>query len=215
MMFSATMPPPIERIAQQFMRDPVRIDIIPDGEAAHGISHRLYVVEADNKGLPARPARPGARQHAGLHPPQDRRRVALRGAEARGTSGRAHPLRPITGPAVDALKGFREGEHRILVATDIAGRGIDIPGVGHVINFDMPGDVEDYVHRAGRTARGSANGIVSTIATWMDLPMVKEIEETLGENLPRCTVPGVAPYVEMKPRVALGARRSTLKVKRR
>ena len=101
------------------------------------------------------------------------------------------------------------------MATDIAARGLDIPRVGHIINFDMPETVEDYIHRAGRTARGNATGIVSTIATWKDKMMIKEIESTLGEDLPRCTVPGVEPYVEMKPRVSLGARKSTLKVKRR
>jgi len=102
-----------------------------------------------------------------------------------------------------ALQGFREGEHRILVATDIAARGIDVPRIRHIINFDMPETVEDYIHRAGRTARGALLGIVSSIATWQDKPTVKEIEATLGEELPRCTVPGVPPYVEMKPKVTM------------
>jgi ATP-dependent RNA helicase RhlE len=97
---------------------------------------------------------------------------------------------------VQALDQFRAGSHRILVATDIAGRGIDVPGIAHVINFDIPESVEDYVHRAGRTARASAEGIVSTIVTWQDLPMVKKIEETLGQGIPRCSVPGVEPWVE-------------------
>ena len=79
----------------------------------------------------------------------------------------------------------------------------------------MPETVEDYIHRAGRTARGNATGIVSTIGTWMDKAIIREIETTLGEDLPRCTVPGVSPYVEMKPRVTLGNRRGIQKVKRR
>jgi len=112
------------------------------------------------------------------------------------------------------LQGFREGEHRILVATDIAARGIDIPRVGHIINFDMPENVEDYIHRAGRTARGIATGIVSSIGSWMDKQLIKEIESTLGEEIPRCTLPGVEPYVEMRPKVSM-SRRGTLKVKRR
>jgi ATP-dependent RNA helicase RhlE len=111
---------------------------------------------------------------------------------------------------VQALQGFRAGEHRILVATDIAARGIDIPRIEHIINFDMPETVEDYIHRAGRTARGSLQGVVSSIATWQDKPTIKEIEATLGEELPRCTAQGVEPYVEMKPKVTMrrgGARR--------
>ena len=101
---------------------------------------------------------------------------------------------------VQALQGFREGQHRILVATDIAARGIDVPGIQHVINFDVPETVEDYIHRAGRTARGRALGIVSTIASWMDKPMIRQIETALGETLPRCTTTGVEPYQEFKPR---------------
>jgi ATP-dependent RNA helicase RhlE len=216
LMFSATMPPPIERISQQFMNDPVRIDITPEGKAAHGISHRLYMVEPDNK---------KACLLALLHQELGSTLVFIRRkSDAEWLSGvllrEGHPVERIhsnlsQGQRTQALQGFREGEHRILVATDIASRGLDIPRVGHIINFEMPETVEDYIHRAGRTARGNATGIVSTIATWIDKMMVKEIESTLGEDLPRCTVPGVAPYVEMKPRVALGARRSTLKVKRR
>jgi len=71
-----------------------------------------------------------------------------------------------------------------------------VPGIEHVINFDIPENVDDYVHRAGRTARGAALGIVSTIASWQDLPMVRQIEEVLGEKIPRCSVPGIEPWVE-------------------
>ena len=99
------------------------------------------------------------------------------------------------------------GRARILVATDIAGRGIDIPGIEHVINFDIPENVEDYVHRAGRTARGRAKGIVATIATWQDLPMVRKIEETLGEKVPRCTVPGVEAWEESEKKATAKRRR--------
>jgi ATP-dependent RNA helicase RhlE len=99
---------------------------------------------------------------------------------------------------VEALENFREGQHRILVATDIAGRGIDVPGITHVINFDMPETVEEYVHRAGRTARADASGIVSTIATWQDLRMAAEIEAAIGQTIPRCSVATVPAWVEAK-----------------
>ena len=82
------------------------------------------------------------------------------------------------------------------MATDIAGRGIDVPGITHVINFDIPENPDDYVHRGGRTARGAALGIESTIATWQDIPMVRQIEAILGEKIPRCTVPGIEPWTE-------------------
>lgn len=216
LMFSATMPPPIERLAQQFMKDPMRIDITPEGKAATGISHRLYLVEPENK---------KACLLALLHQELGSTLVFIRRkSDAEWLQGvlerEGHPVERIhsnlsQGQRVQALQGFRQGEHRILVATDIAARGLDIPRVGHIINFDMPETVEDYIHRAGRTARGNATGIVSTISTWMDKAIIREIETTLGEDLPRCTVPGVSPYVEMKPRVTLGNRRGNQKVKRR
>lgn len=216
LMFSATMPPPIERLAQQFMSDPIRVDITPEGKAAHGISHRLYLVEPENK---------KACLLALLNQELGSTLVFIRRkSDAEWLQGilerEGHPVERIhsnlsQGQRVQALQGFRQGEHRILVATDIAARGLDIPRVGHIINFDMPETVEDYIHRAGRTARGNATGIVSTISAWMDKALIKEIETTLGEDLPRCSVPGVPPYVEVKPRVTLGNRRGIQKVKRR
>ncbi len=216
MMFSATMPPPIERLAQQFMISPVRVDILPEGGAASGISHRLYMVEEDDKKA-CLLALLG--QELGSTLVFIRRKV-----DAEWLSGvlerEGHPVERIhsnlsQGERTQALQGFREGEHRILVATDIAARGIDVPRVGHIINFEMPETVEDYIHRAGRTARGTAKGIVSTIATWMDKPRVKEVEQTLGEEIPRCTVPGVKPYVEMTPRTSMAGGRKNMRVKRR
>ena len=99
---------------------------------------------------------------------------------------------------VAALQGLRQGEHRILIATDIAARGIDIPIIEHIVNFGMPETVEDYVHRAGRTARGSLGGTVSTIATWQDREAIRSVEKAIGQPLPRCVVAGVEPYVERK-----------------
>ena len=199
MMFSATMPNSVEMIANEFMRNPERIDITPEGGAAEGITHRVYLVK-----------------------PEDKRNalVALLDEELGSTlvfvrrkvdaewlyhilTRKGHPVSRnhadrSQGKRVQALDNFRQGEHRILVATDIAGRGIDVPGITHVINFDIPENADDYVHRGGRTARGSALGIVSTIATWQDLPMVQQIEAVLGEKVPRCKVGAVEPWVEME-----------------
>jgi ATP-dependent RNA helicase RhlE len=201
MMYSATMPGPIERLAQRFMNDPVRIDITPVGKAATGIQHRLYLVESKDK---------KACLLALLHQELGSTLVFIRRKMDadwlfRVLQKEGHPVDVIhsdrtQGQRVEALEGFREGEHRILVATDIAARGIDVPGIQHVINFDIPETVEDYVHRGGRTARGTAIGIVSTIASWMDKPRIREIEQTLGQPLPRCSVPGVDAYVEAQPR---------------
>lgn len=199
MMFSATMPPAIEQLANGLMRDPMRVDITPVGRAAVGISHRLYVVAPENK----RPLLLALlQQELGSTLVFTRRKVDAEWLfhilERQGHPvGRIHSDRS-QGGRVQALDDFREGSHRILVATDIAGRGIDVPGITHVINFDIPENVEDYIHRAGRTARVDREGIVSTIATWQDLMMVRTIEQTLGQPLPRCSVPGVEAWVEAK-----------------
>jgi ATP-dependent RNA helicase RhlE len=208
MMFSATMPDSIEMIARDFMRDPKRIDIMPPGGAAEGITHRVYVVkEADKRNC----LLALLDQELGSTLVFTRRKIDAEWLYA-VLDRKGHPVARIhadqsQNKRVDALKTFREGEHRILVATDIAGRGIDIPGIEHVINFDIPENVEDYVHRAGRTARGRAKGIVATIATWQDLPMVRKIEETLGEKVPRCTVPGVEAWEESEKKPATKRRR--------
>jgi ATP-dependent RNA helicase RhlE len=199
MMFSATMPPSVEMIANEFMRDPVRIDITPEGGAAEGITHRVYLVKPEDKRNALLAL---LLEELGSTLVFVRRKVDAEWLyhilERKG-----HPVSRIhadrsQGKRVQALDDFRQGEHRILVATDIAGRGIDVPGITHVINFDIPENVDDYVHRAGRTARGAALGIVSTIATWQDLPMVAQIEAILGEKIPRCTVAGVEAWVEME-----------------
>ncbi len=216
MMFSATMPPPIQRLAERILTDPVRIDILPEGGAAEGIDHRLYLVEPDDKKACLLAL---LNKELGSTLVFIRRKVDAEWL-TRVLVREGHPVERIhsdlsQGQRVEALRGFREGAHRILVATDIAARGIDVPGIQHIVNFNIPDTVEDYIHRAGRTARGTARGIVSTIASWMDKPTVKEIEEALGEEIARCTVPGVEPYVEIKPRTAMGKGRRTLKVKRR
>jgi ATP-dependent RNA helicase RhlE len=216
LMFSATMPPVIDRLAQRFMHDPTIIDITPEGKAAQGISHRLYLVDPEHK---------KALILALLNLELGSTLVFIRRkSDAEWLSGvlerEGHPVERIhsnlsQGQRVQALQGFREGEHRILVATDIAARGIDVPHTSHIINFDMPETVDDYIHRAGRTARGTAAGLVSSIATWMDKPIVRDIEQTIGLEIPRCTIPGVPPYVEHRPARTLGSSRRSLPTRRR
>ena len=197
MMFSATMPPAIEELARTLLSDPERIDIMPEGRTATGLSHRLYVVAVENK----RPClRELLQEELGSTLVFVQRKIDAEWIY-HILHNEGHPVARIhsdrsQGRRVEALENFREGQHRILVATDIAGRGIDVPGITHVINFDMPETVEEYVHRAGRTARVDASGIVSTIATWQELRMVAEIEAAIGQQLPRCSVAGIPAWGE-------------------
>jgi len=208
MMFSATMPDSIEMIARDFMRSPERIDIMPVGSAAEGITHRLYLVKLEDKRAALLAL---LDQELGSTLVFTRRKIDAEWLYS-VLERKGHPVARIhadqsQNKRVSALQTFREGQHRILVATDIAGRGIDIPGIEHIINFDIPENVDDYIHRAGRTARGKALGIVSTIATWQEIPMVRKIEETLGEKIARCSVPGVEAWEEMEKKPSRERRR--------
>ncbi|MCH9650609.1 MAG: DEAD/DEAH box helicase [Deltaproteobacteria bacterium] len=199
LMFSATMPPPIERLAQRFMKEPVRIDVLPAGRAAEGISHRLYMVQPEDRTACLLEL---LQQETGSTLIFIRRKIdaewLCKQLEPAGMQVERIHSNLSQGQRVAALQGLRSGEHRILIATDIAARGIDIPVIEHIINFTLPEKVEDYIHRAGRTARGTADGLVSSIATWQDLPRIREIEKTIEKELPRCVVPGIEPYVERK-----------------
>jgi ATP-dependent RNA helicase RhlE len=95
---------------------------------------------------------------------------------------------------VEALEGFKSGRHEVLVATDIAARGLDIAGVSHVINYDVPENAEDYVHRIGRTGRAQASGDAFTLVTEDDVRDARSIERFIGAAIERKRVDGF-PYV--------------------
>ena len=197
MLFSATMPNPIESLARTILNDPVRIDVLPKGRTAAGMTHRLYIVSVNDK---RKCLLALLDQELGSTLVFARRKVDTEWLYTI-LKRKGHPVERIHSDRSqkgrsDALETFREGEHRILVATGIAGRGIDIPGIQHVIHFDLPETVEDYIHRGGRTARGDAVGLVSSIATFMELAIVTQIERSIGQEIPRCSVPGVPEWVE-------------------
>ncbi len=211
MLFSATMPPPIERLAHQHLRNPVTFDLRPQGTAS-GIKHRLYMVAGEDK---QNCVLEMLRQNKGSTLVFARRKVDAEWL-SRVLSKEGYPVERIHSDLsqqnrVKALEGFREGEHRILVATDIAARGIDVPGIDHIVNYDLPSSVEDYIHRAGRTARGSAEGTVSSIATWRDKGFIRRLESRLGESIPRCEVEGVDAWEE---RESLAERRKRSPLRR-
>jgi ATP-dependent RNA helicase RhlE len=109
---------------------------------------------------------------------------------ARAVRGAGHAAQPLHADRSqsqrrEALEGFRRGRYRILVATDIAARGIDVPDIRRVINYDLPQTVEDYVHRVGRTARAEADGHASSFAAPEEHPQLHAIERHIGRQLPR------------------------------
>ena len=106
-----------------------------------------------------------------------------------GVKTRADPRQPIAGAATAALAGFRSGTYPVLVATDIAARGIDVEALGHVVNFDVPLAPDDYIHRVGRTGRAEMTGEAFTFVSPQEEGELRDIERVLGRRLPRVTVP--------------------------
>ncbi|MBI2345311.1 MAG: DEAD/DEAH box helicase [Deltaproteobacteria bacterium] len=201
MMLSATMPFAVEGLARQYLRDPMRIDVAPPGTLKEGIVHRLYLVDQ------------GQKRTALLRLLKDERGPTLVFVRMKHEADRLARFLLSEGfdigilhgdrsqrERTEALSAFRTGHPRILVATDIAARGLDIPAIAHVIHYDVPQNAEDYVHRSGRTARYQATGVASVIGTWMDLTSIKAIEKLVGQTLPRCTIEGIPAFVETPPK---------------
>lgn len=199
LMFSATMPPEIERLTARFLKDPVKVDVVPPTRAAAGITHRLYLVDRNDKEacLVAQLKEFPRSTMVFTRMKIDADWVARMIEKAGFAVGKLHSDLPQS-ERTRVLQAFRNGEIPILVATNIASRGIDIPGIEHIVHFDVPETVEDYIHRSGRTARAEQVGTVSTIGTIFDKALIKEIEKAIGQEIPRCTVEGVAPAVEFK-----------------
>ncbi len=200
MMFSATMPGAISRLSETFLKNPLRIDVLPEQRAAVGLTHELYLVdEKDRDACILSLVRKFPDHHvlvfARMKSDADWLSKYL---TRQGQMVEVMHSDRSQGERIQALENFRTKSHRILVATDIAARGIDIPGIDLVVNYNMPDTPEDYIHRAGRTARAELLGTVVSIATWMDKPMIARIEDQIKQPLPRCTMDGITPYVELK-----------------
>ncbi len=208
MLFSATLPSTVESLARQFMKDPVPIHVAPPGTAAEGIEHRLYLIEEKDREamlLELVRAEPGTI----LVFTQTKKEVDYL---TRLLNNQGEPADTIHSDLTqaqrkEALEGFRSGKHQVLVATDILARGVDVVGIAQVINYRVPEDAEDYIHRAGRTARAKSTGVSSIIASWRDKGKVAAVEGLVGQSLPRCTMPKVNPYVEL----STGRKRSRLR----
>ena len=200
MLFSATMPPKIQDLANRAVSDPVQITISPPTTPAEGIHHGVYPISAANKprgvlGIiekyEATSVLIFTRTKAGADQLCDfleREKISV----ARIHSDRSQRQRE------KALAGFREGRHRVLVATDIVSRGIDVTGISHVINYDAPEYPEDYVHRAGRTARAGSIGYAMTLMAPGEIAPVKNIERFIGKALPRVGIQGFSDDVHQQ-----------------
>ncbi len=192
MLFSATLPRPIVRLSREFLVDPVRLDVERPLAPAHGVAQAVLPV--DEKLKPALLLSMLRSEEVGTALVFTRtKHRANRLAAYLGRAGipcdrihgnRSQPQRQA------ALKAFKEGRLRVLVATDIAARGIDIAALPHVINFDVPGQPEDYIHRVGRTARAESTGDALTFAAPGESRELAAIERAVGRRIARRRVEG-------------------------
>ena len=189
--FSATMPPPIAELAREMLHNPVTINLDRRAAPAVGITQAVYPVPQHLKAaLLVELLRRGEIQDALVFTRTkhraDRlaRHVAQHGIKVERIHGnRSQPQRTA------ALSGFKSGTYRVLVATDIAARGIDITALGHVVNFDVPAAAEDYIHRVGRTARADAIGAAFTLVSPEEEGSLRAIERAIEKRLLRVTLP--------------------------
>ncbi|MEE8638487.1 MAG: DEAD/DEAH box helicase [Candidatus Margulisiibacteriota bacterium] len=215
MLFSATIPEKIVRIAAQHMKLPVSVEIARSGTAAKNVIQELFIIKKEERSVLLLKL---LEQYRGS--------VLLFSRTKRGASRITRGLRQAGHNAAEihsdrslaqrreALEGFKSGKYRILVATDIAARGIDVKGIELVINYDLPDDTENYVHRIGRTGRMELEGRAISFATPDQRGDVRAIESLMGKALPVSKHPEIshagfeAPVVRsFKPRRKFGGRR--------
>jgi ATP-dependent RNA helicase RhlE len=186
LLFSATMPPAIEKLAKTLLRDPVKVAVAPVATPAERVEQAVLHVERGEKRrvlrkLLADPAVTRALVFTRT------KRGANRVAEFLSTG--PEPVEAIHGNKSQAareraLDRFRRGTARVLVATDVAARGIDVQGVSHVINFELPDDSESYVHRIGRTARAGASGRALSLCDASERGKLRDIEKLMRRTIP-------------------------------
>lgn len=191
LLFSATMPKTISDLAQQFLKDPVTVSVAPQATTAERVNQGVIHIAAGdkpellsavlkdpkiNRALVFTRTKHGADKVV--------RKLKSSGLEAAAIHGnKSQPQR------TKALAAFKEGKCKVLVATDIAARGIDISGITHVVNYEMPNVPEQYVHRIGRTARAGKDGLAISFVAADELYYLRDVEKTIRQSVPVLDVP--------------------------
>ncbi|HEX8718186.1 MAG TPA: DEAD/DEAH box helicase [Gemmatimonadaceae bacterium] len=192
LLFSATMPAELEALARSYLRKPVVVQVGRRTEAVSTVTHAVYPVARERKSellveLLRQDDMDSVLVFTRTKHGADR---VVRNVERAGIHAVALHADRSQAQRTQALEQFKRGEVRVLVATDIAQRGLDIAGISHVVNYDVPAQPEDYVHRIGRTGRALATGDALTFMAADEIAMVRLIERVLGQPIPRVSVPG-------------------------
>jgi ATP-dependent RNA helicase RhlE len=192
LLFSATMPPEVEALARTYLRKPVVVQIGRRSEAVSTVTHAVYPVPRERKTKLLVELLKEAQMDSVLIFTRTKHGAdrVVRHLEDEGISATGMHADKSQGERTRALEDFKSGKIRVLVATDIAQRGLDVSGISHVINYDVPQQPEDYVHRIGRTGRAAATGDAYTFMSPDEIAMVRTIERMIGQQIPRISVPG-------------------------
>jgi ATP-dependent RNA helicase RhlE len=191
MLFSATFPSEIESLAVQTLRDPQRI-AVGLSRPARTVAHALYPVPQHLKTSLLLALLKQTDTDSVLVFTRTKHRAEKLSRQIATAGFRATSLHSdrSQGQRQSALAGFKSGHFQVMVATDIAARGLDVEGISHVINFDMPATADDYIHRIGRTGRAEHTGDAFTLVTPDDRDMVRSLEKIMGQPLPHQTLDG-------------------------
>ena len=184
--FSATMPPAVAKLADRMLTDPVRVDIAPKTMTADRIDQKLMFVEKGDKRKLLESLLKDATVERALVFSRTKHgadRICKDLVHADIAAGAIHSNKSQNA-RTRALAAFKSGKYRVLVATDIAARGIDVDGVSHVINFDLPNEAESYVHRIGRTARAGKAGKAISFCAGDEMAYLREIQTLLNRKIP-------------------------------
>jgi ATP-dependent RNA helicase RhlE len=185
LLFSATIPKAIAELAADYMTDPVRVEVNPSGKTADKVAQSAHVLGPRSKPDMLKTllsARPDALSLVFARTKHGAEKL-MKGLVAHGFAASSIHGNKSQGQRERAIKSFRSGEIRVLVATDVAARGIDIPGVTHVYNYDLPEVAESYVHRIGRTARAGAAGEAIALVAHDDVPLLRAIERLTKQEI--------------------------------
>jgi ATP-dependent RNA helicase RhlE len=204
LLFSATFSPEIEKIAQEFLRHPRKLEVGRQRNPAESVAQFVYEVSKDSKMTLLTELLRDEKMQMVLVFSRTKHgadKIAKKLQQSGVATATLHSNRS-QGQRMEALRGFKSGAYRVLVATDIAARGIDVDGISHVVNYDFPPQPEDYVHRIGRTGRAHAIGDAISFVSSDDLINLRALERFIGRGVPRkrlADLPGGSTILSYRP----------------